>query len=48
MISREEANHMSEQELLERQRKGAKKTATIVGLIAFGIFMLTLYLNLNN
>jgi hypothetical protein len=48
MITREEASNMSEQELLDRQRKGAKKTATIVGLIAFGIFMLTLYLNLKN
>ncbi len=48
MITKEEARQMSEQELLERQRQGAKKTATIIGLIAFGIFMLTLLLNLNN
>ncbi len=47
MITKEEARHMSEQELLDRQRQGAKKTATIVALVAFGIFMLTLYLNLN-
>ena len=46
MISKEEAGQMSEQELLERQRQGARRTATIVGLIAFGIFMLTLFLNL--
>ncbi len=46
MISKEEASQMSEQELLERQRQGARRTATIIGLIAFGIFMLTLFLNL--
>lgn len=36
---------LSEQELLEKQRKGAKKTAIIVGVIAFGIFIFTLYMS---
>jgi len=36
---------MNEDELLEQQRKGARRTATIVGGIAFAIFLLTLYLN---
>ena len=48
MITKEEARQMTEQELLERQRQGAKRTATIVGLIAFAIFMLTLFLNLKS
>ena len=32
----------------ERQRRGAKITAMIVGGVAFGIFLLTLYLSLDN
>lgn len=45
MITPEEARSMSEEDLLKRQRKGAMITAGIIGGIAFGIFMLTLYLN---
>lgn len=45
MITPEEAKTMSEDDLLKRQKKGAVITASIVGGIAFGIFMLTLYLN---
>lgn len=32
----------------ERQRRGVKITAMIVGGIALGIFLLTLYLSLDN
>ena len=32
----------------ERQRRGIKITAMIVGGIALGIFLLTLYLSLDN
>lgn len=35
---------MSEAELLDHQRKGARTTAIIVGLIAFAVFALTLYM----
>ncbi len=46
MISKEEARFLSEEELLKRQRKGATLTATIVAMIAFGIFFFTLYSNM--
>jgi len=35
---------MTEQERLKRQRKGAVRTALIVGLVAIGVFALTLYM----
>ncbi len=46
MITQEEAKQMTEDELLQKQRRGAKKTAIIVGLIALGIFLFTLFTNL--
>ncbi len=36
---------LTEEELLAKQRKGAKKTALIVGAIAFGIFAFTIYMS---
>lgn len=36
---------MTEEELLKQQRKGAKRTALIVGIIAVSIFIFTLYMN---
>lgn len=36
---------LSEEELLKKQRAGAKRTALIIGLIAFAIFAFTLYMN---
>ena len=36
---------LNEEQLLEKQRKGARITATIVGAVALGIFLLTLYLS---
>jgi len=35
---------MTDDELLVHQRKGARLTAIIVGVIAFGVFALTLYM----
>jgi len=37
---------LSEEELLKKQRKGAMKTAFIVGVIALSIFIFTLYMSL--
>jgi len=37
---------LSEEELLAKQRKGARVTALIVASIAFAIFAFTLYSNL--
>lgn len=45
MISQKQAKTMSEEVLLKRQRRSAMITAAIVGAIAFGIFMFTLYMN---
>lgn len=36
---------LTEDQLLEKQRKGARVTAMIVGIFALGIFLLTLYLS---
>lgn len=36
---------MSEEALLQRQRKGARITATIVAVIALAIFLFTLYMS---
>ena len=36
---------LTEDELLAKQRKGAKKTAIIVGIIAFAIFAFTIYMS---
>lgn len=48
MVSEEEAKSLTEEELLQRQRKGARVTALIVGAIALGVFLLTIYLNSNS
>lgn len=45
MMSHKQAKSMSEEALLKRQRRGAMATAAIVGAIAFGIFIFTLYVN---
>ena len=37
---------LSEEELLKKQRKGAKVTALIVAVIAFGIFAFTIFMSL--
>jgi len=36
---------LTEEQLLAKQRKGARLTALIVGAIAFGIFVFTLYMS---
>lgn len=36
---------LTEDELLVKQRKGAKKTALIVGAIALSIFAFTIYMS---
>ncbi len=36
---------LTEDELLAKQRKGARVTALIVGAIALGIFIFTIYVN---
>ena len=36
---------LNEKELLEKQRRGARITALIVGAVAFGVFLLTIYLS---
>lgn len=36
---------VSDKERLEKQRKGARVTAMIVGLVALSVFLLTLYLS---
>lgn len=36
---------LTDEELLIKQRKGARITATIVGAIALGIFAFTIYMN---
>ncbi len=36
---------LSHDEQLKKQRQGARVTAIIVGAIAFGIFLLTLFLS---
>ncbi len=36
---------LTEEELLAKQRKGAKKTALIVGVIALAIFAFTIYMS---
>ena len=36
---------LTEDELLAKQRKGARKTALIVGAIAFAIFAFTIYMS---
>jgi hypothetical protein len=36
---------LTEDELLAKQRKGARITALIVGFVALGIFVFTLYVN---
>ncbi len=45
MVTPEEAKSLTEEELLKRQRKGAKVTATIVAVIALGVFLFTLYMS---
>ncbi len=37
---------LNEEELLKKQRKGARTTAMIIGAIALGIFTFTLYMSL--
>ena len=39
-----ELKSMTDDELLKRQRKGARITALIVAIIALGVFSLTLYM----
>jgi len=36
---------LTEDELLAKQRKGAKKTALIIGIIALAIFAFTIYMS---
>ena len=36
---------LTEDELLTKQRKGARITALIVGAIAFGVFVFTIYMS---
>ena len=36
---------LTEDELLAKQRRGARKTALIVGAIAFAIFAFTIYMS---
>ena len=36
---------MTEEELLRHQKKGARRTAAIVGIIALLIFLFTLYMS---
>jgi len=36
---------LTEDELLAKQRKGARLTAIIVGAIAMGVFAFTIYMN---
>jgi len=36
---------LTEDKLLAKQRKGARTTALIVGVIALGIFVFTIYVN---
>ena len=36
---------INDKELLEKQRRSARFTATIVALVALGVFLLTLYLS---
>jgi len=42
--SSEELQSLTGEELLKRQRKGARITALIVAIIALGVFSLTLYM----
>jgi hypothetical protein len=37
----------TEEKLLKQQKRGAKRTAAIVGLIALLIFLFTLYMSAN-
>ena len=39
-----EKQSLTEEELLKKQRKGARTTALIVAIIALGVFSLTLYM----
>lgn len=36
---------LSEEEQLQKQRAGARRTALIIGIIALAIFLFTLYMN---
>ncbi len=44
MASSNKYSDLTEEQLLVKQRAGAKITATIVGVIALAIFIFTLYM----
>jgi len=44
MTSSKKYSGLTEEQLLAKQRAGAKITATIVGVIALAIFIFTLYM----
>ena len=45
MASKEDKKIMTDEELLKRQRKGARITAIIVAIIALAFFTFTIYMN---
>jgi uncharacterized membrane protein len=47
MVSTKDNLLMTEEELLKRQKKGARRTAAIVGFLAILIFLFTLYMSAN-
>jgi len=47
MTSSNKYSDLTEEQLLAKQRAGARITATIVGLIALAIFLFTLFMKSN-